>query len=407
MAAPSLQAATAGALARRPRYEVAEVVRRYGSGFLGRQRTTPAQRQVLRAIARCRTAALGGHVEQCERCAHQRVAYNSCRNRHCPKCQGRERAQWAATEQARLLPVEYFHVVFTLPHALTPLIRANRRLLYGLLLRTAAATLMAFAQRHWGGEPALTVVLHTWGQTLVEHVHVHCVISGGGLSPDGRRWCAPRRRGGRPFLFPVRALSRVFRGKYLAGLQRARHHARLCFAGQSASLAAPTAWQALRTALRRSDWVVYAKRPFGGPTPVLRYLSRYTHRIAISNHRLTFVGNHIVRFRYTDYAAQRARKELTLSATEFLRRFLLHVLPPHFMRIRHYGMVANRNRHKLDRCRTLLGVPPPRSARPITPTTRPATTVTTLSDRPSPRCPLCGGRLQRLALLVPAPHDSS
>jgi hypothetical protein len=405
MAASSPQAATAGTPARRPRYEVAEVVRRYGVSFLDGHRTTPAQRRVLRAIARCRTAALGGHVEQCERCAYQRVAYNSCRNRHCPKCQGRERAQWAAAEQARLLPVEYFHVVFTVPHALNPLLRVNRRRLYALLLRTAAATLLAFAERHLGGQPAITVVLHTWGQTLVEHVHVHCVISGGGLSPDGQRWCAPRRRGRRPFLFPVRALSRVFRAKYLAGLQCARHHARLCFAGQSAALAVPSGWEALLAALRRTDWVVYAKRPVGGPTRVLRYLSRYTHRIAIANHRLTFVGNGVVRFTYTDYAAQRARKELTLPATEFLRRFLLHVLPPHFMRIRHYGLAANCNRHKLDRCRTLLGVPSPPPPPPALSAI--ASTATPLTERPAPRCPLCGGRMCRLELLTPQLHDSS
>ena len=406
MALPSPQAAAVGATGERPRYEVADVVHRYGARFLGGHRPTPAQRAVLRAIARCRTAALGGHLEQCEACAHQRVAYNSCRNRHCPKCQGRERAQWAAAEQARLLPVDYFHVVFTLPHALNPLLRVNRRLLYGLLLRTAAATLLAFAERHLGGEPAVTVVLHTWGQTLVEHVHVHCVVSGGGLSPDGRRWCAPGRRGRRPFLFPVRALSRVFRGKYLAGLQRAHNQSRLCFAGQTAPLATPRAWDALHHALRGTDWVVYAKRPFGGPTRVLRYLSRYTHRIAISNHRLTFVGNSIVRFTYTDYAAQQARKELTLPATEFLRRFLLHVLPPHFMRIRHYGLAANRNRHKLARCRTLLGLPPPSPPPPALSAS--ASTATPLTERPAPRCPLCGGRMRRLELLAPQqPHDSS
>ena len=195
------------------------------------------------------------------------------------------------------------------------------------------------------------------------------------------------------------------RGKYLAGLQRARQQCRLCFAGQSAALAAPSSWHALRSALRRTDWVVYAKRPFGGPTRVLRYLSRYTHRIAISNHRLTFIGNGIVRFSYTDYAAQRARKELTLPGTEFLRRFLLHVLPPHFMRIRHYGLAANRNRHKLDRCRTLLGLPPPSPPPPAL--TAIASTATTLTERPSPRCPLCGGRMRRLELLAPQPRDSS
>ena len=266
-----------------------------------------------------------------------------------------------AAEQATLLPVEYFHVVFTLPHALNALLRVNRRKLYGLLFRTAAATLLAFARdpKHLGAEPAITMVLHTWGQNLCEHAHVHCVVSGGGLSVDGEHWQVPKRRG---FLFPVKALSKVFRGKYLAALDGLRHKGRLRFAGQSAALADPLAWTRLRSEVCRTKWVVYAKPPFGGPERVLKYLSRYTHRVAISNRRIVFVGDGVVRFEWKDYADHQTRKEMTLEAGEFLRRFLLHIVPRGFVRIRHYGLLANcRRRRKLARSRALLGLvdPPP------------------------------------------------
>ena len=291
-------AATAGAPGEpaRVRYEVADVVRAHGQEYLRTHPTSAAQRQVLRAIASCRTAALGGHVEQCEDCSYQRLAYHSCRNRHCPKCQGKERAQWMAAEQAMLLPVPYFHVVFTLPHPLNPLIRVNRARLYGLLFRVVARTLRTFAHdpRHLGAEPAITMVLHTWGQTLEEHYHVHCVVSGGGLALDGRSWVTlptgkKKRRG--PFLFDVTALSHVFRGKFSAGLQRARRRGTLRYFGQSAALAEPAPWEELMTALWKQHWIVYAKAPFGGPAQVLKYLSRYTHRVAISNQRLLSVAN--------------------------------------------------------------------------------------------------------------------
>jgi hypothetical protein len=413
MLAPSSAATTAGTA--RPRYEIADVVRAYGAEFLRTHPTSAAQRQVLRAIARCRTATLGGHVEGCDACGYKRIAYNSCRNRHCPKCQAAARAKWMAGEQALLLPVDYFHVVFTLPHALHPLLRVNRRELYALLFRAAAATLITFARdsKRLGAEPAITMVLHTWGQNLTEHVHVHCVVTGGGLSPDQSRWVSVRRaRHRRPFLFPVKALSKMFGGKYLAGLARSHQRGKLQFAGQCAALANPALWESLLATLRHTKWVVYAKPPFGGPDRVLKYLSRYTHRVAISNRRLLFVGDGLVRFVWKDYADRDVQKEMTLPAAEFLRRFLLHVVPRGFMRIRHYGIVANRHRQaKLARCRQLLGVTPPAPppAPPQTPDIENLRETLDHSNSEPPRapCPLCGAPMRIVELLAPRPHDTS
>ena len=409
MHGPSSGVTTAGA--QRPRYEVADAVRAYAAEFLRTHPTSPAQRQVLRTIARCRTARLGGHVEGCEACGHKRIAYNSCRNRHCPKCQGAARAKWMAAEQAMLLPVDYFHVVFTLPRTLNALMRVNPRELYALLFRAAAATLLTFARdpKHLGDEPAITMVLHTWGQNLTEHVHVHCVVSGGGLNADHSRWIATRRRG---FLFPVRALGKVFRGKYLAALARLRRRGQLRFTGQCAGLAESAAWQGLLTTLQQTPRVVYAKPPFGGPERVLKYLSRYTHRVAISNHRLLFIGAGVVRFVWKDYADHNAQKEMSLPAAEFLRRFLLHVVPRGFMRIRHYGILANRHRaQKLARCRELLGVA---AAAPSQEPIEPRDTDThrealddTDTERPLAPCPMCGARMRVIEILAPQPHDTS
>jgi len=413
MAVSSPAVATAGEESHgRPAFEVADVVRAYGASFLRTHPTSGAQRRVLRAVRRCRTAALGGHVEGCDACGHRRIAYNSCRNRHCPKCQGQQRAKWMAAEQAMLLPVDYFHVVFTLPHALTPLTRVNPRALYGLLFRAAAATLLAFARdpTHLGGEPAITMVLHTWGQTLTEHVHVHCVVTGGGLSSDGGRWVSiPHSGHRRLFLFPVKALSKMFRGKYLAALDRLHRTGGLHFAGQSAPLAEAIHWQRLLSELRRTNWVVYAKPPFGGPERVLKYLSRYTHRVAIANRRLLFVGDGLVRFAWKDYADHNAPKEMTLTAEEFLRRFLLHVLPRGFMRIRHYGLLANCHRApQLARCRALLGV-----AAPPSPPADPDDAGRQHDDAPSPRqptppaCPVCGQPMRVVEILAAPRRDTS
>jgi hypothetical protein len=287
--------------------------------------------------------------------------YNSCRNRHCPKCQSLAQAQWREAQQALLLPTPYFHLVLTLPHELNEVIRCNQRLLYNCLFHTVAETLKEFAAdpQHLGAELGFTAVLHTWGQTLMPHVHLHCIVTGGGLSLDGTRWIPGKKRG---FLFPVRALATVFRGKFLARLTAAHRTGAVVFAGACAALTSPGAWQHLLAKLRAKPWIVYAKAPLAGPHQALNYLGRYTYRIAISNERLLDCRDGVVRFRYKDYAHGHARKEMTLSATEFIRRFLLHVLPPGFMRVRHYGLLANRQRNrKLTLCRKLLGCPPPRA----------------------------------------------
>jgi hypothetical protein len=303
-----------------------------------------------------------------------------------------------AAEQAMLLPIPYFHVVFTLPHQLNPLIRVNQRLLYALLFQTAAQTLQEFARdpNHLGAEIGITAVLHTWGQTLTEHIHVHCVVTGGGLSPDGTQWRACQRR----FLFAVKALGAVFRGKYLAGLERLRRLQRLTFVGASAAWGEEDAWNALRQQLFAKPWVVYAKPPRGSPEQVLKYLSRYTHRVAIANARLVFVGDGVVRFRYTDYAAGGTAKGMELKAEEFLRRFLLHVVPTGFVRIRHYGLLANRTRQdKLARARQLLAIV---AATPLlSPTSTPATDPAPALTAAAP-CPHCAGtHWRRISRLLP------
>jgi len=384
----------------RPPFEVADIVREYGEAFRATHHVSHEQARVLRALVQCRTVALGGHVEACETCGAEQISYNSCRNRHCPKCQGAARAKWLAAEQALRLPVPYFHVVFTLPHQLNPLLRVNQRVLYGLLFQAAAQTLQAFARdpKHLGAELGITAVLHTWGQTLTEHVHVHCVVTGGGLTADGAQWRSSRRH----FLFSVKALSRVFRGKYLAAVTRLRAQHRLGFAGASATLADEGAWAAFLDRLQHTPWVVYSKPPFGSAEQVLKYLSRYTHRVAIANHRLVFVGNGVVRFRYKDYAAGSTTKVMELQAAEFLRRFLLHVVPPHFVRIRHFGLLANRTRQdKLTRCRQLLAV-----AAAAVVAAFPLRNTESAAAGPAPAtaalCPACGvGRLRVIELLAP------
>jgi hypothetical protein len=336
-------------LKERPKWEVADVIRRYGSALVKElgDHGSAAQRQALEDLAACRTAALGGHVEYCLDCGQQRMAYNSCRNRHCPKCQALARAQWLERQAAHLLPVEYHHVVFTLPSAVSPLALANPAVVYDLLLRSVAATLREVAAdpKHLGATLGVLLVLHTWGQNLHHHPHVHGVVTGGGLSCDraGRIDGSPCWRSCRPgFFLPVRVLSRVFRGKFLAGLRTALTQGRLRLPGDLAALAdADAAWW---SALYAQDWVVYAKPPMGGPAQVLKYLARYTHRVAISNHRLLDVGEGRVKFRYKDYAAGGQDKTMTLTATEFLRRFLQHVLPTGFVKIRHYGLLANAQR---------------------------------------------------------------
>jgi hypothetical protein len=305
-----------------------------------------------------------------------------------------------AAEEALLLPVPYFHVVFTLPHLLNPLIRVNQRTLYNLLFQTVARTLRQFARdpKHLGAELGITAVLHTWGQTLTEHIHVHCLVTGGGLTAAGTQWRPSHPR----FLFAVAALSQVFRGKYLAGLRRLRAKHRLHFAGESAALAEPEAWQVFLGQVQERPWVVYAKPPWGGPEQVLKYLSRYTHRVAIANSRLVFVGEGVVRFRYKAYAVEGSTKIMELRAEEFLRRFLLHVLPPHFVRIRHFGLLANRARQdKLARCRQLLALTAATARAALAPGNS-EIPVASLAPASAVLCPACGvGRLRIIELLAP------
>jgi hypothetical protein len=368
----------------RPALEVADIIRAQGEHFLERCRSwlTWPQRKVLRAIARCRTAALGGHRDRCVRCGYRVISYNSCRNRHCPKCQTGARNRWLAKRSQELLPVRYVHVVFTLPHQLAPLAYQNQRILYRLLFHASAATLLEVAAdpQHLGAEIGFLSVLHTWGQNLLHHPHVHCVIPAGGLSPDHTRWIHPRY----PFFLPVKVLGRVFRGKFVAALQRAFAQGKLGFYGDQKALRSPKLFRALVRSLFRQDWVVYAKPPFGGPEYVLHYLARYTHRVAISNHRLLNFQDGQVTFRWRDYAHGNKKRKMTLSADEFLRRFLLHVLPKGFVRIRFFGFLANRRRATLlPLCRQPLRAnPAPSSPCPASP-----------QPPSSWSCPLCGGSM--------------
>jgi hypothetical protein len=381
-------------------------VRAYGHDYRRAHRPSAAQDKVLRHLAACRTAALGGHVDECDARGHVRLSYNSCRDRHCPKCQGTERAAWLAQRLARLLPVPYFHVVFTLPHELNPLVLRNKRRVLPILFTAAAATLRQLAAdpRHLGAEIGCTALLHTWGDNLLFHPHLHCVVTGGGLAPDGTHWIPARER----FFLPVRVLGRLFRGKFLAALQRAWTQGELDLAGSTANLADPVAWSACRDGLYRKEWVVHAKPPFGGPEVVFRYLGRYTHRVAISNHRLLAVDNGRVRFTVRDHADHGRRKMLTLDAVEFLRRFLLHVLPPRLVRIRHYGLCAGRHvRGKLAVARRHLQPaaapdPTPRAAAP--PRDEPWwVRLQTLTGIDVMACPAClTGRLVRSRVLAPA-----
>lgn len=335
--------------------ELADIVRAYGDTYRQTHRLASVQHTALRAIATCRTAVLGGHTRTCDQCGATQRAYNSCRNRHCPKCQGAAQATWLAARQAELLPIPYFHVVFTLPQALNALAQGNPRVLYTALFRAAADTLLTFGRdpRHLGGTIGVTAILHTWGQSLSQHLHLHCVVTGGALTADHAHWI-----GAKPgFLFPVRALSRVFRAKYLDALWAAFARGALTFATGTAELADAPTFARFLADLRAVPWVVYAKPPFGGPAQVLAYLGRYTHRVALSNARLVDLRDGVVRFRWKDYADRDRVKVMALTADEFLRRFLLHIVPRGFMRIRHFGLLANRQRRSLiARSRDMLAV---------------------------------------------------
>jgi hypothetical protein len=375
----------------RPRLEVADVFRAHGAAWrkANASHVSLSQLKVMSAIETCRTSALGGHIERCEDCAHERVAYNSCRNRHCPKCQGAAARQWLAEREAELLPVAYYHVVFTLPAAIGAIAFQNKAAVYDLLFRTAAETLIAIAvdPKHLGARIGLTAVLHTWGSALTHHPHVHVIVPGGGLSPDGSRWIACKSG----FFLPVRVLSRLFRRLFLGGLAALHETGHLTFFGDLAPLADQRAFDAALAPLRRSEWVVYAKRPFAGPEAVLAYLARYTHRVAISNSRLIALDEAGVTFKWKDYRIKgRDRlKTMTLDAAEFIRRFLLHVLPSGFHRIRHYGLFAGTCRARnIERVRQALaagqGLAPKREAE---------AEGEAEDVAPARRCPCCGGRM--------------
>src|SRR3954462_13105462 len=355
-----------------PRFEVADIVRAAGKSFLekNRSRLTWQHLRVLRAIERCRKAALGGHLDQCSRCGQQAISYNSSRNRHSGKCQTNARERWLAEREKELLDVPYVHVVFTLPHQLSQLALANKRTLYDLLFRASAATLLEIARdaKHLGANIGFMSVLHTWGQNVLHHLHAHIVIPAGGLSLDHQHWVHPRY----PFFLPVKVLSRVFRGKFTAGLKLAFRKRQLTFPGSLQPLAQERAFRSFLHSLFRQDWVVYAKRPFGGPQHVLHYLARYTHRVAISNHRIVYFADGLVTFRWKDYAHRSKQKLMTVTANEFLRRFLLHVLPHGFVRIRFFGFLSNRRRKSLlPLCQQLLPLPYPRNPDSVQVKTRP------------------------------------
>jgi hypothetical protein len=369
----------------RPLLEVADLIRTAGTAFIERNRQWIRwpHIKVLLAIARCRTAALGGHIDECSRCGQRAtISYNSCRNRHCPKCQTGARERWLAARRRELLPSRYVHVVFTLPPQLASVALQNKKVIYDLLLRASAETLLEVARdpRHLGAEIGFFCVLHTWNQKLGLHPHVHCVVAAGGLSPDHSRWIRSRFR----FFLPIQVLRRLFRGKFVAGLRSAFQHGQLYFSDNLSLLAQPKIFAAWLRPLFRKDWVVYSKPPFGGPEYVLQYLGRYTHRVAISNHRLVSSADQKVTFRWRDSADNNEQKLMTLSLDEFLSRFLLHLLPKGFVRIRNFGFLANRRRSTLlPLCRQLLGVVPQPQIEP----------AVSAAKQPSPlwTCPNCGG----------------
>jgi len=391
--------------------EVAEVFRRHGPAWRAErgEHLDRAQRRVMGAIEACRTAALGGHRRRCVDCDHATIAYNSCRDRHCPKCQGHARAAWVAARRAELLPVPYFHVVFTLPAPVGAIAFQNKSTVYAILFRAAAETLRVIAAdpRHLGAEIGGVAVLHSWGQAMQHHPHLHCIVPGGGLSPDRTRWipCPPG------FFLSVKVLGRLFRRLFLERLAAAFAEGGLRFFGDLAPLAEPKAFAAHCAALRRIDWVVYAKPPFGGPEQVLAYLGRYTHRVAIANSRLVATTGDTVSFLWKDYRHAGRRKVMTLAAGEFMRRFLLHVLPSGFHRIRHFGFLANRHRAaRIALCRRLLQPPEAEPETATAPDARPEANDPTQSTQLVPGrdfCPCCGSLALIRSTLPRAPPAST
>jgi hypothetical protein len=380
----------------RPTLEVADIFRKHGDVYREAHQLPLEQLRVMRAIEVCRTAVLGGHLEKCDRCDAKRNAYNSCRNRHCPKCQGADRAKWLESRKAELLPVEYFHVVFTLPDQIAQIAFYNKETVYNILFRATAETLLTIAAdpKHLGAGIGFFAVLHTWGQNLLHHPHLHCVVPGGGLSADHERWISCRPG----YFAPVEVLSVLFRRLFLEALAEACQNDTLSFFGDLEPLRDPAVFHAYLAPLRKADWVVYAKPPFGGPQQALAYLGRYTHRIAISNHRLVSDENGRVSFQWKDYRNESEQKVMAVEADEFIRRFLMHALPPGYQRIRHFGFLANCHRKiKLAICRTLLAdpmtalLPDPAQCRQM---------LAGITEKPGRLCPHCGvGTMIRVAVL--------
>lgn len=382
--------------------ERADIFRAYGESYRRNHPLPVSHLKVIEAVERCRTAALGGHLEQCDHCGFERPAYNSCRNRHCPKCQSLAKVKWLDKQKSELLPTGYFHLVFTLPHELNPLILVNKKPLINILFQSVWQTLAQFAQRRLGGTLGITAVLHTWDQTLLDHFHVHCLVPAGALSFDRNRWVSARQ----DFLFPVKALSLVFRAKFLDSLKKSFDQNKLLFVGQIAPWATAKSFAGLLEGLRKKPWVVYAKKPFGSPAHVLDYLGRYTHRVALSNNRICSVHNGEVTFAYRDRKNQDRRKLMTLAAEEFIRRFLLHVIPKGFIRVRHYGFLANHSKDCLSKCRQLIGLTPT----PLPPPQRSTEELMlALTGIDIHRCPFCqqGTLMWVSQLAASSPWDSS
>jgi Putative transposase/Transposase zinc-binding domain len=378
-----------------------DIFRAYGESYRRNHPLPVSHLKVIEAVQRCRTAALGGHIERCDSCGFERPAYNSCRNRHCPKCQSLAKVKWLDKQKSETLPVGYFHLVFTLPHELNELILTNKKILLSHLFKAVGETLVDFGHTRLGGHIGFITVLHTWDQTLLDHFHLHCLLPAGALSFDQKRWTPARKN----FLFPVKALSIVFRGKFLDLLKKACDRNKLRFVGQTASLANPVAFNLLIKVLRKKPWVVYAKKPFGSPDHVLDYLGRYTHRVALSNDRILSAHSGKVTFSYRDRKNQDRKKIMTLQAHEFIRRFLLHVIPKGFVRVRHFGFLANRSKTLLSKCRQLLNLSP---TVPKLPQRSVQELMLQLTGIDITRCPLCQqGTLVFVAELCIVAWDSS
>jgi predicted Zn-ribbon and HTH transcriptional regulator len=373
-----MRAVAGQAAAARGGVELADIFRAHRESYRRNHPLPVSHLKVMQAVERCRTAALGGHLEQCDSCGFERPAYNSCRNRHCPKCQSLAKVKWLDKQKSETLPVGYFHLVFTLPHELNGLILTNKKILLSYLFKAVGETLVDFGHTRLGGQIGFITVLHTWDQTLLDHFHLHCLVPAGALSVDQKRWSPARKN----FLFPVKALSIVFRGKFLDLLKKALDRNKLLLVGQTASLA----FNLLINALRNKPWIVYAKKPFGSPVHVLDYLGRYTHRVALSNDRILSARNGAVTFSYRDRKNQDRKKPITLDAHEFIRRFLLHVIPKGFVRVRHFGFLANRSKSRLSKCRQLLDLDPivPKLAQRSV-----HTMMLQLTGIDISRCPLC------------------